>query len=365
MTTILLIEDERLLLEEIALMLSFEGFDVLQASTGAAGVALALEHHPDLVISDIMLPGMDGHAVLLALQDDPATRSIPFIFLTAKADPSNIRQGMNRGADDYITKPFTRDDLLAAIRTRLSMHEAVAETYQRKLDDLRRTLTLILPHELRTPLTSLMGYAEMLMQDSATLETAQIVEMATMMHSAGLRLQRQVENFLLYAQYDRLKSNSDQQHNGQHVATPQPETVIATVAQRTAARAGRTDDLQVTLGNAALSIPGDSLEKIVDELVDNACKFSAAGSPVQVRADVTLACYTLRVIDQGNGMQPEQIRNAGQYMQFERRMHDQQGAGLGLALVHLIAQVEGGDVTITSTPEQGTTVAVRLPVAVL
>lgn len=129
MTTILVIEDMESLREEILETLSFEGFIVLGAENGAIGVQMAKENLPNLVICDVMMPELDGYGALKALRQDTTTVGIPFIFLTAKADKSNIRQGMDLGADDYLTKPFTTDELLGAIAARLKKQSAVKEHY--------------------------------------------------------------------------------------------------------------------------------------------------------------------------------------------------------------------------------------------
>jgi len=182
MTTILVIEDETPLLEEIVTLLRFEGYEVYSASNGEKGVQLARQHIPDLIISDIMMPGLDGYGVLLRLQDDPMTSKLPFIFLTAKSDRA-----------DYVTKPFARDELLAAIRARLEKQKIVAQEYERRMNELRESLVLALPHELRTPLTSLVGYAELLKMDSAILSPDQVIQMAESIRQSGQRLQRQIE----------------------------------------------------------------------------------------------------------------------------------------------------------------------------
>ncbi len=130
--TILVAEDEAPIRENIVRMLRIEGYLVLPAANGREALALAREHLPDVVIADSMMPEMDGPALLQALRDDPLTASLPFIFLTARAERSDIRAGMNLGADDYLTKPFLRDELLGAVRTRLA--RAVGE--RRKTEQL-------------------------------------------------------------------------------------------------------------------------------------------------------------------------------------------------------------------------------------
>jgi len=116
---VVVIEDKPEMRRNIVRLLRLEGYDPAEAAHGEAGLALVRERKPALVICDVMMPGIDGHEVLRAVRVDPQLRSVPFIFLTARADKSDQRGGMNLGADDYITKPFSNDDLLAAVAARL------------------------------------------------------------------------------------------------------------------------------------------------------------------------------------------------------------------------------------------------------
>ena len=119
MKSILLIEDNEDLRENTAEILELSSFKVYTAENGKVGVRMAKEKLPDLIICDIMMPELDGFGVLFALSKDPATENIPFIFLTAKSERSDIRKGMNLGADDYLVKPFDEMELLDAVETRL------------------------------------------------------------------------------------------------------------------------------------------------------------------------------------------------------------------------------------------------------
>jgi DNA-binding response OmpR family regulator len=119
MKTILVIEDEPKMRRNLTQMLGLEGFRALAAADGTEGVTVAMRELPDLILCDITMPGMDGHAVLTALRTERATSKTPFIFLTARGDRTDLRAGMNLGADDYLIKPVTREDLLAAITARI------------------------------------------------------------------------------------------------------------------------------------------------------------------------------------------------------------------------------------------------------
>ena len=116
MVKILVIEDELEIRSHLLELLELEGYDVVGADNGATGLLGAIEHGPDLIICDVMMPELDGYDVLRALRQEPKTVAIPFIFLTALANKGDIRQGMVLGADDYLTKPFSPRELLARIR---------------------------------------------------------------------------------------------------------------------------------------------------------------------------------------------------------------------------------------------------------
>lgn len=121
---ILVIEDQAPMRRNISLMLQMEGFEVSSAENGRIGLEQARQLRPDLVLCDVMMPEMDGYSVVQALRADPALAATAFIFLTAKGDRADLRVGMNFGADDYLTKPVGRDDLLAAVHARLARVEA-------------------------------------------------------------------------------------------------------------------------------------------------------------------------------------------------------------------------------------------------
>ncbi len=123
MTKILVIEDEQYTRENLATILEMEGYQAVTAPDGESGVAAALRESPDLILCDVTMPKLDGYGVLAALHKESRTRSVPFIFLTARGDRPDVRTGMNLGADDYLTKPASAEEVLAAIESRLIRHQ--------------------------------------------------------------------------------------------------------------------------------------------------------------------------------------------------------------------------------------------------
>ena len=145
---LLLIEDDTALRENTAELLELQGYDILTAADGKAGIAMAQTHAPDLVVCDIMMPEADGYEVLQTLSEDPNTRQIPFIFLSAKTEHKEVRKGMDLGADDYLTKPFEEEELVSAIESRLAKATLISEmqTTSARPEDAIRGLNQLKNH---------------------------------------------------------------------------------------------------------------------------------------------------------------------------------------------------------------------------
>jgi two-component system, sensor histidine kinase and response regulator len=362
---ILVIEDDEPLLNITAKLLSLHGFDTVSALDGIVGVQQARECKPDLIICDLMMPDLDGYGVLDILRKDPQTASVPFIIMTAKAERAAMRRGMELGADDYLTKPFTSDELLSAITARIEKQSAVANIARHQLDDLREKITLALPHEVRTPLNTIIGFSDILVTGASVMETKQITDVGQRISRAAWRLWHLVENYLAYLQIELLKTNRDALDALNATATPSPKLVIEDQAIQRAHQNNRAEDLVVNLLDVtAIRMSEGYLRKIISELVDNALKFSTAGSQVQVIGSGDTERYCLQIVDQGRGMTQEQIASVGAYMQFERILYEQQGAGLGLIISRELVELHGGQLTIESEPNIRTVISVTLPVTV-
>src|SRR3989454_6159243 len=225
MKKILIIDDEEWLREMVHLALSQKGYDVIEAANGAAGIQVARRELPDLILCDVNMEKVDGYLLLSALRNHASTASIPFILMTGLADHAGMRHGMELGADDYLPKPFTIDALYAAVDARLRKVQTVRQEAEKKLADLRDNISLMLPHELRTPLNGILAYGEILTTEAATLPPGEIAEMGQVIYHSGKRLERLIENFLIYAQIELLRADP---HKAQALVkkhTPAPKTL--------------------------------------------------------------------------------------------------------------------------------------------
>lgn len=361
MTKVLVIDDEMAIREIIAHTLRKADYDVHTATNGAEGLELARKKLPDLIICDVRMVLVDGYEVLTAIRNNPSTASIPFILVTSMASPEHMRQGMELGADDFLPKPFTPTQLLSAVKARLEKHRLLVQEAETKLELLRQHLSTALPHELRTPLNGILGYADILRKQSTDLEPREVAQMAERIYKNGKRLNRLVENFLIYAQIEIVKMDYQKIEQMRRSVAPDSEKIIDALACQRAYESDRAGDLVLHLVTSGVAMSSDYFSKTFEELFDNAIRYSKKGSPLVVESEVTGNTFKLRIRDHGRGMNAEQLHNIGAYMQFERKVYEQQGSGLGLTVAKRLTEIHGGTLGLESEYGQGTTVILTLP----
>jgi two-component system, sensor histidine kinase and response regulator len=362
MTKVLVIDDSPDINQVVGEALNADGYQVYAAGDGLSGMQLAQQYLPDLILCDVHMPFLDGYATLTALRQHSSTATIPFIFLTGASDKVNVRQGMELGADDYLTKPFTMSELLAAVKARLEKQAAITRKAERKLDELRGNISLALPHELLTPLTGILGFSTLLLENYDRIGPSELFELADNMHHSALRLQRTVENFLLYSQVELVAADASKVAALQTGEFQLSKVNLIDLSTNTARRFGREEDLSVQIEEAVLPIAPDKLQKCVSELLENAFKFSRAGDRVSLATFVSDFKFTLTITDHGRGMTVDQITAIGAHMQFERKFYEQQGSGLGLIIAKRLTEIHGGTFTIESVPESQTTIQISFPI---
>ncbi len=362
MSSVLIIDDEEALRLIVRTALGDEGFEVIEADNGMDGFDLARKHQPDLILCDVKMKGLDGYATLEKIREDAVTAAIPVILVTGvMTDYSSVRHAMGIGADDYLLKPFSVQDLVVAVRTRLQKQQVVVRKAESRLSELRTNLALSLPHELRTPLVSILGFADLLKTYYESMDRKEMGLMAADIHKAGTRLHRLVENYVVYAQIELMAVDENKLRELRKDRSSELQAIIKIVAGRVAADFKRGADLSLNLAGGQAAISSDNFERVVRNLVDNAFKFSTPGTGVEVTSSNEGGSFVMKVVDHGRGMTPEQIQDVGGYMQFERRLHEQQGSGLGLVIAKRLAELHGGAFTIESTPGAGTNMVVKIP----
>ena len=275
-----------------------------------------------------------------------------------------MRKGMRLGADDFITKPFTREELLDSVRVGLEKHQAMVDQVQRKLTDLRENIFHALPHELLTPLSVVLGFSELIIDNLDNMSPTQVSEMAQDIHNAGLRLMRLVQNYLFLVDLEMISSDPEKIHDLRITEITSAAAIITEIGRLKARQEGRESHLHLSVDESSLKISETSLQKIVEELLDNAFRYSMVGSPVSLmgRKEDIQGAYRLEITDQGQGMAIHQIRAIDLGLQDTPDKYDQQGAGMRLLIIKRIVDIYGGSLNVHSTIGQGTTVEILFPI---
>jgi two-component system, sensor histidine kinase and response regulator len=359
---VLVIEDEADVRSNIVEILGSGGFQSLDAGNGRAGLELARVHHPDLILCDIKMPDVDGYDVLQAIRHDPLTATIPFIFLTAKTDRAELRQGMNLGADDYLTKPFRRLELLETVSARIKKHEVLSQLEEKVADlqtqtnhknDLLSTIT----HDLRAPLTTIKVALQMM--ETRPENRRQYSEIALHACEQGDEL---VQNLLDLYQLEA----------GESAIIAEPFDLQECLRRIEDSFQVRTRDYRQIL---TIDLPqvlppmvtdGVTVRRILVELLNNACKYTPSQGEVILKVresgeeeEVHKLCFTLR--------NPSEIPADALPRIFEKFYRvpggdraKRGGTGLGLALVHKLVQQLNGSIWVESQ-DGWTTFFLELP----
>jgi two-component system sensor histidine kinase/response regulator len=355
---ILIVEDTSAIRDTLRDILEINGHEVIAAEDGVEGVKLATEG-PEFIFCDMSMPNLDGRGVLAAIKQMPGVCDVPFVFLTANADRADQREGMALGADDYITKPFTENDILDAIAARTKRQLGVRERIQQFAEHHQREINAHWSHELLTPLNAVIGSLELLDVAAETMSPAEIKEMLAIIREGADRQERLARKLIRYFSLQQMR----------HAAKPAPARgaaadAIHAGAAKAAQEKNRAGTLQVSAAPGDIALRDELLRDAVYEVVLNAMTFSPATSPVMVSGTIHGGSYRIEITDQGPGLTPEQRTQVGAFTQFDRKKKEQQGLGLGLAIAQTTAQLAGGTLTLEAgTGGRGLRVTFELPLA--
>ena len=358
MTKILVIEDETLLREEVMEWLTESGYEAVGADDGLEGVSLSLSHLPDLILCDIAMPRMDGYDVMLQIRANTLTQLIPFIYVTAKASPDDIRKGMTTGADDYITKPFTYQQLIQEIETRLekkaqqeAQQQAELEEWQQALAEehelrlLKSRMVAMFSHDFRNPLASILSAMGILRNYSDRLDTQRRVHYYERVEASAHLLQM-IDDMLAIAQLE----------TGNLSFKPEPLNVTAFMQKIVEEFQLIHSDTHTLIFKSQLNdifmVDPRLLRQIAANLISNAIKYSPKGGEVCVLLKRSHDHVELSVQDDGIGIPEADQQHLFQTFQRASNVGNVSGTGLGLAIVQQAATLHGGTVHLESKVAQ-------------
>lgn len=362
-TTILVVEDNIDLNMAICEILESYNFVAHSAKDGFDALNWLKEHKPDMILCDIMMPGMDGYTLLKHTRSDTDLRTLPFIFLTARTSVADQRLAKEIGIEDYLTKPVDSNDLIAAINNALRRRQIMQDEMQKQMDLLRDRIVAILQHEFRTPLTFVLGYSEYLLDvTKGQFNIDELRTSAAAILDGGRRLQQLIETFLLLAELQNRTLKPED------VIRIDPNVLMGETLQeceKWLREAGLAAELQLSSSTVAIHADSEMLREALRRLLDNAVRYRRADSKtVWLSVEVVSTYVGLRVRDEGRGIPPEMVeRFATPFEQVDRDNRTEPGAGLSLALIRHVAHLHGGTLEITSKHGQGSTFTLWLPLA--
>ncbi|MDA0346226.1 MAG: response regulator [Verrucomicrobia bacterium] len=360
MSKILVIEDEASVRIPLVDLLRIEGFEVIEAADGEAGVTIAEEEKPDLILCDIVLPVKDGFEVLEILRNNDRLILTPFIFLTGRNESGDRERGFSLGADDFVATPFDAAVLVKRIRSLLERFRIISES----LDQVRMNLVGKVPHEFKTPLNGILGFAAMMKENALILNPSEVRDFSALILQSGERMLQTVINYVRYLELQidfNREQLSDKQASARYKIEPKSlRPLLEKLYSRYSRRKG---DITLFLLPATLAVSDEDFSFMLYQLLDNALKFSRSNTRINLNTIVDEPFYVIAIEDRGHGMRREQISSLGPFIQLNREEQEQQGLGLGLSIVQKLCSIYGGTLSINSHPGEGTRVILRLPIA--
>lgn len=356
MSTVLIVDDEPAVRENLNDLLENLEYKVVQASNGIEALKRLSNEIPDLIISDIMMPVMNGYELLDKVQSDPLYKSIPIILLTAKSDTQSFRKAMQSGADDYLTKPYDAADLVKAVKKRLEKKQ----NEKARAEEIIKNILLYVPNELRTPLMSILDFSELITKSFYSLSGDEIWDLAERIKVNGRNLQRTVEKFITFSSLVCSPLFTNDQDYSMNNCMNNPGSIINSAALAVAGNYKRAGDLHFDIADRSVMISQKNMELIITELVENAMKFSFSGTPVEIKGESIKDEYIISIKDYGKGMTVDQISALMTFLHFGRTSNEQFGNGLGLIISKKAAGITGGRLEVESIASSYTVIRIYL-----
>jgi len=356
---ILVVDDDRLNIRILKGILQPEGYLLADAESGEGALEVYEKFQPDLVLLDVILPGIDGFATCVELRKRHAEAAAPVIFITAKAESEDIVAGLSAGGVDYLPKPFRAKEVVARIRTHLQSRLLLEQLSQ--ANEAKNRFLGMAAHDLRNPLASIRGLAEFLEDPSIGPLNPEQKDLITTIRETSQSMLRLVNELLDVATIEAGELKIQ-------LAPCRIDEVMekcAYLANMEAARKGTVVQIEPLPKLPAIPADEAKIKQVIDNLLSNAIKYSPPGSTVRLSLRATEREAVISVFDQGPGI-PEHERHR-LFKDFGRLSTKPTGGekstGLGLAICHKIVEAHRGTIDAHNLPDRGCEFRVSLPLA--
>lgn len=360
--SILIVDDVPTNIQLVASILAPFDYELSFANSGQDALNQIEETSFDLILLDIMMPGMDGLEVGRRLKAHENTRDIPIIFLTAKSDEDSIIDGFEVGAADYVTKPFNPAELVARVQTHLKLKHTQDKLRRRNQElaeaiQMKNRLLSIASHDLKNPLSAVNGFATMLERNKVVQGNQDAADMVQFISRAAQRMMNLITELLDTAAIEMGKMDLK-------LANCDILQLLRSIINENTILAHKKEQSLNLNGSAEIiQADGKRLKQVFDNLISNAIKYSPKGAQIQVSLQQTPSHTEIRVQDQGPGFsEADQQKLFGYFQRLSARPTGGEGStGIGLAIVKQIVELHQGEIRLEKTSDQGSTFLVRLP----
>lgn len=360
---VLVVDDSRSMREGLAAVLHHAGYRVDTAANGREGLAKAREISPDLILSDLEMPEANGFELLSGVRSDGALAMVPFVMITGVSDRSSTRRAMELGADDYLTKPFTPDEVQAVVRSRFEKQRNWRQATHALAASYSQGMMGVLPHEFRTPLNSILGFAELMtMMADQGLSPQQTREFAEVIQRAGRTLLNHTTRFLTLMEYQGTAALPADGTPDHFVLDPHWLRALADSILDNQLP-GSQVHARIDLPEATVHCREPLLTTMLTELLGNAVKFADPDSTIVISGQVAASRYILHIDNVGRPFPLDRLGEVGAFVQFDRERHEQQGLGIGLALVTQAARLSQSTLDISNLPPHTVRLSLHIPLA--
>ncbi|MTJ10710.1 hybrid sensor histidine kinase/response regulator [Anabaena sp. UHCC 0204] len=359
---ILSVDDTKDNLILVRTILESEGYDIDSVSNGQAALEKVVEFPPDLIILDVMMPGINGYEVTRRIRNNPEINYIPILLLTAFHE-SSVVEGLDAGADDFIRKPFDTEELLARVRSLLRLKHSIDE--QEKMTRQREDFVSRLTHDLRTPLVAADRMLNFFLQEIFCQISPEMKQAINVMIRSNQNLLDMVNTLLEVYRFEAGKKNLNYEScNLITIASEVVSELTPLALEKNLVLKLDTHQLSPTGDNTGI-VHGDRLElrRVLNNLIGNAIKFTDTGS-IEIRIFETSSSHhpsevIIEVQDTGYGIAPEDQGTI--FERFRQGRNKRSGSGLGLHLSQYIMEAHGGKIELSSAIGKGSTFTLRLP----
>jgi two-component system sensor histidine kinase/response regulator len=360
---ILIVDDVMSNVLLLKILLTNEKFQVCTANCGKACIEQAKTEHPDLILLDVMMPDINGFDTAIIMKKDPELADIPIIFLTALNTPQDLVHGFQVGANDFLTKPFNKEELVMRVMQQISL-VAAKRIIEQQNKELKATLSnrdkmySVIAHDLRSPMASIRMVLNLVVQ-STSVETVgqELYALLDQANKESEEVHDLLDNLLKWTKSQTGRLNVVLQDLDLKDIVPGVVDIFEMIAKTKRIKL----DLQHAGEPLVVHADNDMLKTVVRNFLSNAIKFSPEDSTIEIKMTREGENAKVSVRDHGVGISPDRLESIFHKGETTYGTGGEEGSGLGLQLCQDFARKNGGDCTVESVEGEGSTFSVLIP----